>query len=231
MGTQLSSETSGRRASRRGRAGPIVALLAALGLLLGACGNGGDDGDDAAPASIDNGDNGDNGDGDNGDGEGGGSTDPEDAALEYAQCMRDHGVDMPDPEVQEGGEFGIDLTHPEGMSEEEFAAAQAACDPILEEARPEREPPSPEELAETRDRAVALAECMRDRGHDYPDPVINEDGGMEMPTPPGAAPGDPGFEEFEQDLEDCQEEAGMESPGEGGGSTSESGGEGSGGEA
>ena len=115
------------------------------------------------------------------------------------------------------------------MSEEELRAAEADCNPILEEARPEREPISPDELAERRDQAVALAECMRARGHDFADPVVGEDGGIQQQVPPGLGPGAPGFEQFEEDLADCTEEAGMEAPGEGG--TTSEGGDGSEGEA
>ena len=62
--------------------------------------------------------------------------DPElaDQLLEFAQCMRDHGIDMPDPQfsgggvtVQIGGEGG------EGIDpqSDEFQAAQEACGDVL----------------------------------------------------------------------------------------------------
>jgi hypothetical protein len=60
--------------------------------------------------------------------------DPEmqDTMLEFAQCMRDNGVDFPDPDVsggggriQIGGAGGID------PSSDEFQAAQDACQDIL----------------------------------------------------------------------------------------------------
>ena len=35
------------------------------------------------------------------------SVDPEEAALAFAQCMREHGVDMPDPQVGSNGEFRV----------------------------------------------------------------------------------------------------------------------------
>src|SRR5919109_1855174 len=34
------------------------------------------------------------------------SIDPRDAALAFAQCMRDHGVDMPDPQFSGDGQSG-----------------------------------------------------------------------------------------------------------------------------
>ncbi len=49
---------------------------------------------------------------------------PEDAMLEYAQCMREHGIDMPDPEFRGGGgSFPL----PDNADSEEFEAAQEAC--------------------------------------------------------------------------------------------------------
>ena len=59
--------------------------------------------------------------------------------------------------------------------------------------------------------------------------VVGEDGGIQQQVPPGLGPGAPGFEQFEEDLADCTEEAGMEAPGEGG--TTSEGGDGSEGEA
>jgi hypothetical protein len=36
------------------------------------------------------------------------SVDPQEQAREFAQCMRDHGVDMPDPDTDGGG--GVRVT-------------------------------------------------------------------------------------------------------------------------
>jgi hypothetical protein len=51
--------------------------------------------------------------------------------LEYAQCMRDHGVDMPDPQFDADGRVAIQIGDPDGepgaMDEEEFEAANEAC--------------------------------------------------------------------------------------------------------
>lgn len=57
--------------------------------------------------------------------------DPEfqDAQLEFAQCMRDHGVDMPDP-GENGGGIMIDG---KDTPPEQLEAAADACDPILRE--------------------------------------------------------------------------------------------------
>ena len=57
------------------------------------------------------------------------------AAFEYAQCLRDNGIeDYPDPQIGEDG--GVMIASPRDVStagNEEVAAAQAACQHILEE--------------------------------------------------------------------------------------------------
>ncbi len=63
------------------------------------------------------------------------------------------------------------------------------------------------------DQLTAMAECMRARGHDMPDPQVADDGGVRITREPrrgrrGAGDGPPD-EEFEQDMEECSEEAGM----------------------
>ncbi len=61
----------------------------------------------------------------------------QDAALEYAQCMRDHGVDMPDPQFN--GDGGMLQQGPRGINPDDptFQAAQEACEDILGDLRAE----------------------------------------------------------------------------------------------
>ncbi len=60
------------------------------------------------------------------------------AAFEYAQCLRDNGIeDYPDPQIAEDG--GVMIVSPLDVNtagNEEVAAAQAACQHLLEEAGP-----------------------------------------------------------------------------------------------
>jgi hypothetical protein len=136
------------------------------------------------------------------------SLDAEDAMLAYAQCMRDNGIDMPDPQAGGGfvriggpGEGGID------PQSEEFQAAQEACGSLLEGAGfGGRRELSQEEL----DRMVEFAQCMRDNGIDMPDPQA--DGGVRVQIRGqagvgGAGPGgvDPGSDEFQAAFEACQD--------------------------
>jgi hypothetical protein len=150
-----------------------------------------------------------------------------DAAFEYAECMREHGIeDFPDPQIEANGE-GVSIGADGGAmdaEDPEFQAADEACQPIMEEAMDEGGPSlTPEEQAERQDMALAMAQCMRDRGWDFPDPEVDEHGGIGIRVEEGnnmPAPEDPDFEQFEQDQQECNEEAGMDEPpggGQGGG--------------
>jgi hypothetical protein len=189
----------------------LVAVLV-LGGTLAACGGGGGDEGDGV-ASIDEGAAAEDDDG--GGDSGGGAVDEaeiEDAMLEFAECMRENGVDMPDPKFEDGGGVSLGFDADSGIDpeSEEFKAAEEACEPIMEEARPDVQL-SPDEQAEMQDRLVAMAECMRARGHDMPDPQVGEDGGVTIRREAGA-PGEvggPPDEQFDQDMEECSDEAGM----------------------
>jgi hypothetical protein len=64
----------------------------------------------------------------------------EEQLLALARCMREHGIDMPDPEFGgEGGGFA--LTLPEGLDPDDpdFRAAQEACRKYSPEANPSGE--------------------------------------------------------------------------------------------
>lgn len=58
--------------------------------------------------------------------------DPEfqDAQLRFAECMREHGVDVPDPDENGGGGFMIDGSD---VPRETLRAAGEACEPIMRE--------------------------------------------------------------------------------------------------
>jgi hypothetical protein len=122
------------------------------------------------------------------------------AALDFAECMREHGVDMEDPKPGSGG---IQLIAPEGGDTAAMEKAQEACQKHLETARPPEL--SAEEQSEFRERALAHARCMREHGIDMPDPTFGEDGRVEMRMPSGARD-DPGFEEA---AEECADGLGM----------------------
>jgi hypothetical protein len=134
-----------------------------------------------------------------------GSTDPQEAMLEFAECMRDHGIDMADPQFDGEGRGGITL-EATPANEDELEAAQEACQPLLENARSEMEL-DPEQEAEMREQLLEFAECMRDHGIDMPDPQFSDDGGFVVQAgPEGGGPReDP---DFEAAAEECQTEGG-----------------------
>ena len=107
--------------------------------------------------------------------------DPMDAMLDYAACMRDHGMDMPDPQGDPGGGFVIEIEATgDGdvsmgslgdMLGEEFMAAEESCSGLLGAMTSERDPEAEAEIMEA---MLAHAECMREHGIDMPDPVMSD---------------------------------------------------------
>ncbi|WP_419840238.1 hypothetical protein [Candidatus Poriferisodalis sp.] len=110
----------------------------------------------------------------------------EERLLEFAQCMRDNGVDFPDPVVEADGTIvfgrrpggaggGQDGQGVEAIGRDpDLPAARAACSDLIEglalgpggrnfdEAR-----------VELMDRLLEFAQCMRDNGVDVGDPDPN----------------------------------------------------------
>ncbi|SMD22391.1 hypothetical protein [Lentzea albidocapillata] len=122
--------------------------------------------------------------------------------VKFAQCMRDNGVDMPDPKQDDNGGVMIEAM-PGGEAGspdmEKMNSAHEACKEHLPNGG-EMKPPSPEE----QDKARQEAKCMRDRGYNWPDPKF-EGGGMtesiELP--------DMEDEKVKQDMKDCGMGEGM----------------------
>lgn len=164
------------------------AALVALSLGLVACGGGGGgseegvprlDGGTAAGASAD------------------GSRDPQEAMLDYAECMRSNGVDMPDP--QNGG-FVITPETQDTSAEgrREFEGADKKCRRHLKNMRPPKV--SEEEQAQMREAALKHARCMREHGIDMPDPEFGEGGRMAIPLD-SLDLNDPDFQEAQKACE------------------------------
>jgi hypothetical protein len=140
---------------------------------------------------------------------------------EYRECLKDEGVD---------DEYISILTLPPGTSDEglpdleqdlpaaEWEAVDAAQDTCAN-SFPDLSL-SDDELSELYEVALKHAECMRDRGYDYPDPDPDNFRGMgagnAMPAPdvPGVDTNDPSFQ---KDNEDCADKVGPSPGDEGGG--------------
>lgn len=97
----------------------------------------------------------------------GGQANPEQSAVRYAQCMRENGVDIPDP-----GSTGA-LALPDGYDRTDPAinAAEQACAQYLPTV-------GAEERKANDDRLLALTSCLRENGIDINDPI---DGSIDVP--------------------------------------------------
>jgi hypothetical protein len=108
------------------------------------------------------------------------SKDPGQAALNWARCMRQHGINLPDPQITRDG---IDQQLPSRAQTKspKFKAADQACRKQL----PNGGQPTAQEQQQALARALAFARCMRQHGANMPDPQITADGiGQEWPDPP-----------------------------------------------
>ena len=125
------------------------------------------------------------------------------ALLDFAECMREHGVDMPDPSFD--GQGGVIQVGEMGGDPDVFAEAQAACQPLLEDAMGSFTP-NPEQEAQMREQALAFARCMREHGVDFPDPTFGDDGTVVVAV--GDSGHDPNDPEVRAAMEACQAEMG-----------------------
>jgi|1185.fasta_scaffold675975_1 hypothetical protein len=103
-----------------------------------------------------------------------------DAMRKFAQCMRQNGVDMPDPS-DDGGAIEMRSSAKPG-GESQVQAAEAKCRHF----QPNGGKPvklKPEDLARMR----AMAKCMREHGVDMPDP--DENGRITIKRKAGDGPG------------------------------------------
>jgi len=104
------------------------------------------------------------------------SVDPADAMLAYARCMREHGVDMPDPKVDSnGGVFmGIEGGEGNGPDQDTLIAAQKACESLMPKMGEGN--PTATMDPEVQDKMLAFAKCMREHGVPMSDPVFSGGG-------------------------------------------------------
>lgn len=109
-------------------------------------------------------------------------TDPMDGMLDYAACMREQGIDMPDPQTNGGG-FALEFEGPadgdiaqdgtagvEDIMGSDFIAADEACSHHLGAMASSLDPALEAELME---QMLAHVECMREHGIKMDDPDIS----------------------------------------------------------
>jgi hypothetical protein len=184
---------------RRIRMGLLPGLLLALALTIGAC-SGGDKGSGVAslggdkPTATTS----------------AGSQDPRQKALAYARCMRQHGIDMPDPKFDAPGHMTQGLPAGVGPDDPKFKAADQACKQYSPNAG------APEKLdPQTQQQLLAFARCMRQHGIDIPDPKPG--GGIDM-RGSTASPDSPKFKAADQACQQYQPQVGDEQQQSSGGS-------------
>lgn len=134
---------------------PLLLLAVGAALALGACGSSDDNGGSGSSAK---------------------SQDDKafEGALKYAKCMREHGIDMPDP--QRVGSGGIKQTmNGKPGSRAKMDAANKDCQKYMQIGGGRA--PSAAEQAKAKDAMLAYAKCMRDNGVDMPDPKFSNSGG------------------------------------------------------
>ncbi len=130
----------------------LVALVAAVGIVAAACSSSGGAATPSPGASV------------------------EAALLAFSQCMRDQGItNMPDPTVDSQG--NVQIQQPPGGHDagahDAFAAARSECDKYLQGVT---QGFSHADVTKTQDQFLRLAQCMRARGVDVPDPDFSEGG-------------------------------------------------------
>jgi hypothetical protein len=160
------SGTHGRR-RRNLRGAGALALAAGATTLLAACGGG---------ASAN----------------GASSAGKEEQALKFARCMREHGVNVPDPKPGARGFTFSARSGPGQGGANSLQAADRACRHFLKGAL---KPPSGSQLNKMRDAALKWAQCMRQNGVNVPDPKPGG-GGIQIQAGNGQGPGpnDPAFQ-------------------------------------
>jgi hypothetical protein len=136
------------------------------------------------------------------------SDDPQELLLDYTECMREEGIDLPDPEFSGGGGRGRVIIGPGDVDPDDpdFQAAQEKCGAKLEGLRQNFDE---EDRQAMQDAALEFAKCMREHGIDMPDPDFSDaapgrrgSGGAFRFGGAGIDPDDP---DFQKAREACDE--------------------------
>jgi hypothetical protein len=124
------------------------------------------------------------------------------AVLEFAECMRDGGIDFPDPVVDPDGNLGFDLMAMRDLGEVDQSELEAAFEPcalLLEFVSFGFERIFE---ADFQDDLIAFSACMRENGFDMPDPDFSALTSTGQLYPEELDPNDP---DFEPAFEACQD--------------------------
>ena len=142
---------------------PIVLAAVGAALALGACGSSNDAGGNSADGAK-------------------GQDKAFEGALKFSKCMREHGIDMADP--QRVGKGGIKLTGGKvNPNDPKMKSAQSACQKYMQIGGGETIDPA--KRAKLQEAALKYARCMRGQGVDMPDPKLAGNGGLTFQAGPG----------------------------------------------
>jgi hypothetical protein len=145
---------------------PLLIAAVAAALTLGACG-GSDDGSGSGTAKSQ-------------------EDKAFEGALKFAKCMRDHGIDMPDPKKDANGRIKVMAkarANSAGADNAKMRAAQNACQKYLKAGGVKA--PSAAEQAEAKDAMLAYTRCMRQQGVKIRDPEFSNGGILNRAGGPG----------------------------------------------
>jgi hypothetical protein len=140
-------------------------------------------------------------------GDPGGSTaasstpDSQDLELKYARCMREHGIQMEDPKPGQGIRMRVNSADAAKMKAAEKACKQYAPDQLNGGTM----------SAQDLDRQTKLAQCLRRNGIEAEDPKPGQPFRLKMRKE--------NEQKTQAAMKTCQKEAGMPTPGPGGGNT------------
>jgi hypothetical protein len=134
---------------------PLILAAVGAALALGACGGSNDNGSGAGNKSQ----------GDK----------AFEGALQFAKCMRDHGIDMPDPQRVGSGGIKQTMKSGPGTDNAKMQAAQKDCQKYMDVGGGRAV--SAAEKAKIQNATLAYAKCMRQHGVDMPDPKFSSSGG------------------------------------------------------
>jgi hypothetical protein len=118
-----------------------------------------------------------------------------DQGRKFAACMRDNGVDVPDPDAGTGK---VPLGDLKQGDKQDFLAAMKKCEQYLPTNRTQPGPLSAEDVEKQR----KFAQCMREHGVDLPDP--DPDGRIRIPASGKGTTVDRTDKKFEDALEACR---------------------------
>ena len=182
--------SAARGGDRVRRAGPLAVALAVAGVLAAGC-SGGPTGPGVAGASSAS-----------ASASASATASGEAEALQYAACMRSHGVpDFPDPTVQNGS-VGFSITAGDGVDQNspQYQSARQACSSL-------RGGGTANSGSGNLAKELKFAQCMRSHGvPDFPDP--NKNGGFS-----GTSTINPSSPTFQNAQSTCMSLSGLGGPG------------------